>query len=77
MEMLTITPNLARLMLHQNDPENMPRQEGKVQAFMELLESGKQWDTPIQFEGMTLVNGQHRLSAIMRTGQTVCCLVEW
>lgn len=77
LEFIEITPSLARLMLHQNDPENRPPDEGKIQAFMDLLDAGKCWQTAIVFDNLTLVNGQHRLSAIIRTGHTVTCPILW
>lgn len=68
-----ITPQIAEELLKTN-VDNRPRNLNRVHYFMKILESGK-WDKEdsslqIQDDGK-LLDGQHRLTAIMRTGKTV------
>ncbi len=68
-----ITPEIAEALLKTN-VDNRPRNVNRVKYFISLIENGK-WDKKnsilqIQYDGK-LLDGQHRLTAILRTGKTV------
>lgn len=66
-----ITTDLARQYLKRNSSCNKPLEEDKVNALVEKINSGK-WDSngdAIYFgHGDVLLNGQHRMNAIVRSG---------
>lgn len=68
-----ITPEIAEALLKTN-VDNRHRNVNRVKYFISLIENGK-WDKKnsilqIQDDGK-LLDGQHRLTAILRTGKTV------
>lgn len=67
----TITPDLAKQYLEKNSSCNKALDEGKVNTLVERINSGK-WDSngdAIYFGyGDILLNGQHRMHAIVRSG---------
>jgi hypothetical protein len=77
MEVIDITPELAKEMLGRN-VSNRRLTEGVVKAYARDMQAGR-WTLngeAIQFsEDGTLLNGQHRLSAIALSGVTVKMLV--
>ena len=76
--MIWITPALAGLMLTHNSPENRPLDEAKVRDMVTGIEQGTlQHRRPLEFRGHTLVNGQHRLSAVIAAGLSAYMPVDW
>ncbi len=73
-----ITPDLAKQYLKQNSRFNKELDEVIVNSLIEKINSGK-WDpsgNAIYFDhGDVLVNGQHRMHAIVRSGISVCVRV--
>lgn len=69
-----ITPELAEQYLKQNSAFNKALNEAEVNALVEKINNGK-WDSngdAIYFDhGDVLVNGQHRMHAIIRSGISI------
>jgi hypothetical protein len=75
-EQITITPDVAAIMLQRNT-HNRPMNAGHVRTLMREMQAGR-WvengDT-ICFSQNALVDGQHRLEAIRRSGCTIRAIV--
>jgi len=70
-EFVLITPAMAQLLLDEYNPDNRRLRENVVQAYCRDLKSGKWIDTGESVEideNDFLYNGQHRLTAVVRTG---------
>lgn len=85
-EWVDVTPALAKEWLKKNCVLNRPLSLTTVGEYARLMEIGNGhdgWDseaphTPIAFDwDDNLVNGQHRLRAIIASGRTIRCLVMW
>ena len=73
-----MTPALAALMLEHNDPDNRPLDPDRAARYAQAyLDGTMPTGRPIEFTGYTLVNGQHRLAAIVLCGRAVEVDVEW
>ncbi len=73
-----ITPELAEAMLQYNTA-NRPVSFGTVKHYAAQMEAG-QWRetfTPIQFSGTRLIDGQHRLSAVVESGAAISAWVAF
>jgi hypothetical protein len=73
---MTITPELAAEMLTYNT-DNRPVSSGSVNHYAEQMKAGEWRDTfmPIQFSDKgRLIDGQHRLQAILDSG---CAVAAW
>ena len=71
-ETVSVTPEMAARWLADN-PHNRPIRKERVDELCEKIRSGK-WklNPPIEvFDTGRLWNGQHRLSAIVKTGRSV------
>jgi hypothetical protein len=73
MEVATITPDIARQWLD-NNIRNRPVREGTIRKYVEAMKAG-QWELngeTIKFstEGV-LLDGQHRLRAVVQSGVTI------
>lgn len=73
-ERITMTPELAQYYLNRNF-HNRPLNEEKVSELLSIIENGK-WvcgrGRKIDISSKdTLLNGQHRLTAILRSGKSV------
>lgn len=71
---VNVNPEQAKLWLS-NNPNNRPINTLKVNKYAKMMKNGL-WNfkesTPIQInKNEVLINGQHRLSAILQTGLTV------
>jgi len=77
-DMWTITPNVAAKLL-ENNPSNRPVSRTKVAEYIRQLLNGE-WQTTHQGillgKGDILLDGQHRLLAIVECGVAVKCLVS-
>jgi ParB-like chromosome segregation protein Spo0J len=74
-----VTPGLARLLLTHNHIENRKRDARRVRDIAEAIGQGRLVDTsPIEFdEELNLINGQHRLRAVIEAGCSVQMQVVW
>lgn len=75
-KVVTITPSLAAEYL-KNNKNNRPIRNGHVKFLADQMRNG-QWvlnGAPIIFVGRALIDGQHRLSAIIKSGRPVSVLV--
>lgn len=74
----TITPTRAQTWLRDShDAHNRPVQPEKVRTYAEMMRAGrwKESGQPIHFdENRQLMNGQHRLRAVVESGKTI---KEW
>lgn len=75
---LTVTPAQAADWLEHNNPSNRTVRKGVVEHYARLMREGK-WDftgEPIQFDTHgNLLNGQHRLMAVVASGVPLDVLV--
>jgi len=75
-----VTPDQAATWLAEHNTHNRNLREARVASYARDMEAGA-WrfnGDPIRFASDgTLLDGQHRLSAIMRSGETVQMLVIW
>ena len=72
----TITPEIARKMLERNT-RNRPRTTNHVKKLAKAMKSGE-WKLngeAIKFNGTTLVDGQHRLTAVIESGVAIQSIV--
>lgn len=81
MPRVPVTPERARRWLARNAHDNRPLYPPAVDRYTAEIRSG-QWTRwahrPIEFRGRWLVNGQHRLTAIVASGMTIHLEVrEW
>lgn len=74
---MDITPDVARLLLSKND-SNRPVRGSRVDHYAEQMKSGK-WlfngDAIRVAEDGTLLDGQHRLMAVVKSGATIKALL--
>ena len=77
-EVVNVNPELAQKWLNKNITNNRTINEGRVTAYANEMKA-RNWilnGQAIQFdEGGSLIDGQHRLSAVIRSGMTVQMLV--
>lgn len=77
-ETKTVTPTMAKRFLEKNHPKNRPIQWGRVEAFVADMQRGawKLTHQGICFDAEDyLIDGQHRLQAIVKSGVAVEMLV--
>ena len=73
----TVTPQLAKSWLDNSTFDNRRMEEGRVKAIASDIKNGR-WvfdGTPIRFSGENVIDGQHRLYAIIRANTPVETLV--
>lgn len=76
-EVETITPYLAAFYLANNDKKNRPLNQKHVDSLAREMTSGR-WKLngdAIRFSGDDVVDGQHRLAAVAKSGVTILSLV--
>lgn len=69
MEIMTVTPAMARVLLAKNWSENRPLRKKKVEEYAKIMSNGGWMLSPqglIMTSDGTLINGQHRLMAVIR-----------
>lgn len=75
-ERMTITPAIAKVMLEWND-RNRPVSSATVKKYAAAIAAGRWAYTgePIIFSGERLIDGQHRLEAVIQSGQAIEALI--
>lgn len=77
---VNVTPDQATTWLAENNTHNRTLREGKVSQYARDMAAGH-WQfngDPVRFAADgTLLDGQHRLSAVIRSGVTVPMVVIW
>lgn len=77
-EPMLVTPEVAKRWLEQNTLSNRPISEATVNAYLEEIEAGR-WALTHQSIAFNpqgeLVDGQHRLTALLRSGRSVVMMV--
>lgn len=79
-ETIHVTPEQAQEWLAKNNISNRPMREARVAAYARDMTAGR-WlfnGETIKFDvGKVLLDGQHRLAAVVRSGVTVPFIVVW